>query len=439
MAKTYKKRRKLDTRSFIELAKEVHGDKYIYDKSIFVATKKKLTITCPIHGDFEQLPKNHLTGCGCFQCFGSPTKTTEQFIIDARKVHGDKYDYSKVNYVNNDTEVPIICPDHGIFYQKPNAHLNGKGCADCSGTKKLTQEEFINRCIQKHNGFYTYDKTIYRGMNDYIIVTCPVHGDFEQLAAGHIRGKGCKDCAGTFTKTTEQFIEDAKKVHGDEYDYSKSKYINAMTPIEIICREHGSFWQRPNAHLGGKGCFECYGFKLITQEEFIERCTEKHNGFYIYDKTVYTGSKYMITVTCPIHGDFQQIASSHLFGKGCAQCAHLISTQELELREFLGTIYENEMIFNSRAFIKPKELDIYLPDIRVGFEFNGEYWHNLYEENEPGYHDYKRQLCKDNNIQLVEIWFKDWTEYNKETKNEIELFLLDLDTSLDYKHIQVNK
>lgn len=115
--------------------------------------------------------------------------------------------------------------------------------------------------------------------DDYIIVTCPIHGDFKQLAAGHIRGKGCKDCAGTITKTTEQFIIDARKVHGDEYDYSKSKYINAMTYIEIICRKHGSFWQKPNTHLIGKGCFECYGSKMLTQEEFINRCIENIMGF----------------------------------------------------------------------------------------------------------------------------------------------------------------
>lgn len=158
--------------------------------------------------------------------------------------------------------------------------------------KKLSQEEFIKRCKKKHNNYYSYDKTVYTGMSndDYIIVTCPIHGDFKQLAAGHIRGKGCKDCAGTITKTTEQFIIDARKVHGDEYDYSKSKYINAMTYIEIICRKHGSFWQKPNTHLIGKGCFECYGSKMLTQEEFINRCIEKHNGFYIYDKTIYTGS-----------------------------------------------------------------------------------------------------------------------------------------------------
>lgn len=264
--------------------------------------------------------------------------------------------------------------------------------------KKLSQEEFIERCKKKHNNYYSYDKTVYTGMSndDYIIVTCPIHGDFKQLAAGHIRGKGCKDCAGTITKTTEQFIIDARKVHGDEYDYSKSKYINAMTYIEIICRKHGLFWQKPNTHLIGKGCFECYGSKMLTQEEFINRCIEKHNGFYIYDKTVYTGCNYTITITCPIHGDFQQKAGAHLYGQGCSQCAHLISTQELELREFLGTIYENEMIFNSRAFIKPKELDIYLPDIKTAFEYNGNYWHALYEENDPGYHDYKRQLCKNN-------------------------------------------
>ena len=305
--------------------------------------------------------------------------------------------------------------------------------------KKLSQEEFIERCKKKHNNYYSYDKTVYTGMSndDYIIVTCPIHGDFKQLAAGHIRGKGCKDCAGTITKTTEQFIIDARKVHGDEYDYSKSKYINAMTYIEIICRKHGSFWQKPNTHLIGKGCFECYGSKMLTQEEFINRCIEKHNGFYIYDKTIYTGCNYTITITCPVHGDFQQKAGAHLYGQGCSQCAHLISTQELELREFLGTIYENEMIFNSRAFIKPKELDIYLPDIKTAFEYNGNYWHALYEENDPGYHDYKRQLCKNAGITLIEVWGNDWTEFNKETKNEIKDFF-SAKRLKEYKHIQIS-
>ena len=230
--------------------------------------------------------------------------------------------------------------------------------------KKLLQEEFIERCKKKHNGYYSYDKTVYTGMSndDYIIVTCPIHGDFKQLAAGHIRGKGCKDCAGTITKTTEQFIIDAKKVHGDEYDYSKSKYINAMTYIEIICRKHGSFWQKPNTHLIGKGCFECYGSKMLTQEEFINRCIEKH--------------------------------------------------------------------------IKPKELDIYLPDIKTAFEYNGNYWHALYEENDPGYHDYKRQLCKDAGITLIEVWGDDWTKFNKETKNEIKDFFL-AKRLKEYKHISI--
>lgn len=179
--------------------------------------------------------------------------------------------------------------------------------------------------------------------------------------------------------------------------------------------------------------------KKLSQEEFIERCKKKHNNYYSYDKTVYTGMSNddYIIVTCPIHGDFQQKAGAHLYGQGCSQCAHLISTQELELREFLGTIYENEMIFNSRAFIKPKELDIYLPDIKTAFEYNGNYWHALYEENDPGYHDYKRQLCKNAGITLIEVWGNDWTEFNKETKNEIKDFF-SAKRLKEYKHIQIS-
>ena len=123
---------KITTSEFIERAKSVHGDRYDYSKTFITSMVKNTTITCPIHGDFETRAANHLLGVGCSECSGNKKLTTESFIKKAHLVHGDRYDYSKVNYVGAKTKVVIICKEHGEFLQTPNNHLRGKGCPQCS-------------------------------------------------------------------------------------------------------------------------------------------------------------------------------------------------------------------------------------------------------------------------------------------------------------------
>ena len=122
----------MDTKEFIEKAKKVHGEKYNYSKVKYVNTMTKVCIICPIHGEFLQTPNKHLSGNNCPKCsHQSYLHTTDSFIKEAKKIHGDKYDYSKVNYINSHTKVCIICKEHGEFWQTPNAHLRGKGCKSC--------------------------------------------------------------------------------------------------------------------------------------------------------------------------------------------------------------------------------------------------------------------------------------------------------------------
>lgn len=121
---------------FIKKSNEKHNNFYSYDKFIYKNSHTKSTITCPIHGDFEMSPTNHLNGCGCPKCKTEKLKqtfssNTEEFIKKARKIHQDKYDYSKVNYVNRKTLITIICPIHGEFQQTPASHLTHRGCPIC--------------------------------------------------------------------------------------------------------------------------------------------------------------------------------------------------------------------------------------------------------------------------------------------------------------------
>ncbi len=120
--------------------------------------------------------------------------TIETFLERARCVHGDKYDYSNVVYVNKDTKVAIICPEHGLFYQTPHNHAAGKGCPKCVANYKLTQDDFIRKAKEVHGTNYDYTKTVYTKNAAKVIITCPMHGDFEQEANSHLQGHGCPVC-----------------------------------------------------------------------------------------------------------------------------------------------------------------------------------------------------------------------------------------------------
>ena len=205
------------TDSFIEKAKSIFGDKYDYSKIKYTRAHDYVTVVCPIHGEFKIKAYHLLNGGGCRKCADelharkTREKAAKTFVEKAIKVHGSKYDYSKVNYITNRTPICIICPIHGEFYQKPHEHLAGNGCQKC--------------------------------------------------AAEQIKQKLL------FTK--EQFIQKAKEIHGDKYDYSRVEYVNFTTPVEIICPKHGVFKQRPVVHLCQKcGCPKCV---LKSQNEFFNR------------------------------------------------------------------------------------------------------------------------------------------------------------------------
>jgi len=188
-------------------------------------------------------------------------KTTKEFIKEAIKTHGDKYDYSKTKYVNAVTKVEIICPQHGSFIQRPNDHINGAGCPSCSGKKRRTTKDFILEAVKIHGDKYDYSLVEYRNKSAKVKIICPEHGVFEQAANVHLKGNGCKYCSGKkFTK--EMFVKKAIEKHGDKYNYSNVIYVDNDTKVEIVCKEHGSWHTTPSNHLKGTGCPKCtkYGF-----------------------------------------------------------------------------------------------------------------------------------------------------------------------------------
>lgn len=262
----------MTTEEFIQKAKAIHGDKYDYSKVEYVNATTKVRIMCPKHGEFWQRPSEHLRGAGCQKCgheyvVNLRKKTKEWFLQKAREVHGNLYDYSKVDFVNVSTKVCIVCHKHGDFWQTPHGHIQGYGCPECSrlhaaNLRKKTNEEFIEEARQIHGSKYDYSKVQYKDAKTPVTIICPMHREFRQTPYNHLKGSCCPKCqkeriASMQRKTTKWFVEEAKRIHGDKYDYSKVGYIDSYTKVCIICPKHGEFWQMPGNHLKGHGCVKC--------------------------------------------------------------------------------------------------------------------------------------------------------------------------------------
>lgn len=180
----------------------------------------------------------------------------EEFIQRSVKVHGNRYDYSNVVYVNAHTNVEIICEKHGPFWQEPSNHMKGWGCLRCNKVEKrrLGVDEFIVRSKSIHGNKYDYSKVIYVNNKTPVEIICSQHGSFWQRPEKHLIGHICPFCCKNFKDTTKSFIEKARKVHGSLYDYSKVDYVDQHTKVCIIDPIFGEFWQEPISHLNGRGC-----------------------------------------------------------------------------------------------------------------------------------------------------------------------------------------
>ena len=209
-----------------------------------------------------------------------------------KKYIGDKYDYSKIEYKGNKTKVCIICKEHGEFWITPSNILNGRGCKHCKFDKLRTyfsssKDEFITKAIEVHSGKYDYSKVEYVNSQTKVCIICPKHGEFWQTPNIHLRGGGCKKCSTIKVhdlqkSTTEQYIERAREVHGNKYDYSKIEYKGNKTKVCIICPIHGEFWQNASSHLQGRGCSLCNKSHL---EKYVKNILEENNINYIQEKS----------------------------------------------------------------------------------------------------------------------------------------------------------
>lgn len=361
----------------IQRAKKVHGDKYDYSKTFFNKVTDDVTIICPIHGEFTQQMRQHYRGQGCPECgfekrANSKRDTTESFIKKATEIWGDLYDYSKVDYIDTKTKVTLICKTHGDFLIIPGDHLNlHRGCPYCGNKRK---------------------------------------GAFRK-------------------KTTEDFISTAREVKGDNYTYEKTEYITNRDKITVTCKKHGDFLTNPYNFLHGSSCPWCAREKQaleqrLTKPEFIFRARKAHGDKYDYSKVDYIDGKTPVKIICPIHGEFEQKPYYHLAGNGCPVCGLRESKAENEIYDFCCELIGQENIVrNTRKEIYPYEIDIYIPSLKIGIEYNGVLWHSDRYNNDQNYHLKKLEKCNENCIKLIQVFEDEFVNNRELVLNKIRHIL----------------
>lgn len=278
--------------------------------------------------------------------------------------------------------------------------------------RKLTRDEFINRCIRIHGDKYDYSMVEYKCSKTKVKIICKSHGIFEQVPNNHLMGKGCNICKPNFGEKLrlEDFIEMSNKIHNFEYDYSLVNYINNKTKVKIICKKHGTFEQEPRSHLSGLKCATCQGNKKITKVDFIERCSVIFDNKYDYSESEIDGTKSKTIIKCPKHGHFRQVVESHIRGHGCPKCKD--SKGEKIISWFLDKNkikYETQKMFDGCFDVRKLRFDFYIPNMNTCIEFDGRHH---FEEIEYGIHKLedtikkdkiKNKFCEENKIRLIRI------------------------------------
>lgn len=295
----------------------------------------------------------------------------EEFIDRSRNIHGDKYDYSRVNYTNCMNLVEIVCSRHGIFQQTPLNHIQGHVCKKCAREEIAFNQrksiEFIEKSNLKYGYKYDYSKVNYINRRTKVSIICPIHGDFEETPINHLTRNGCNECSRSerILLNSLNFIKKSKKIHGDKYDYSNVNYLSDKIKVSIICPIHGEFKQQPNTHLNGVGCPSC--------------------------------------------------SSS----KGESRISNFLISN--------GISFKREHKFLDCSYKKPLPFDFYLDDHNICIEYDGQqhqksinfFGGELYFRNIKTRDEIKNKYCLENNIRILRITYNDYNNIEKIIGNEL--------------------
>lgn len=328
----HKAHNKLSQEEVLKQFKETHGDSFDYSNSVYVDIHTPIEVRCKKHDYiFRPTPKNHKNGSKCYYCgreaqIDKAKKNKEQFINEIFEIYGDKYDVSNSDYVNTKTEIEVLCKTHGVFYKKPSDLLDGNACKKCgknANTKSSNKDVFIEEAKKVYGDKDDYTETNIVSARDKIKVRCIKHNyTFQKGIQTYLLGYGCPKCSvenysKVRTKTTDDFIKEARETHKDSWDYTNTIYKGSKLKLDIVCKIHGVFSQYPKNHTSGNGCPKCSweefknnsssylreGYIKIANGRkaiiYLIKCRNENEEFYKIGKTIHKVNKRFIKSNIP--------------------------------------------------------------------------------------------------------------------------------------------
>lgn len=358
----------------------------------------------------------------------SGLKRFNKFVAKANLLHNNKYIYEIIEPFYKNPKVICICKNCGRkFIQTVANHYRYTGCI-CE-KNLIKQKNFIKKAILIHNNKYDYSEVKYKTADTPVKIYCKQCGIFfEQTPDSHLDGCGCHICNKHELYNTEKFIQKAKQIHKNKFDYSQVNYINMRTKIKIRCKKcNRIFEQTPALHLHSKHCPICFGTYQYTENEIIQKAKQIHGDKYEYLNIENYKNKYSyLLIRCKkCNKIFKQRISSHFAGSGCIYCKQSKGEKFIENWLINNKIeYESQKRFKDCKNKNPLPFDFYLPKLNTCIEYQGEHH---YESNRYFKHDtleyrqkndqIKRNYCNKNNLKLIEIKYNDNIE--KKLKEEL--------------------
>jgi Zn finger protein HypA/HybF involved in hydrogenase expression len=321
----------------------------------------------------------------------SRIKTKDDFIIKSIIEHGEKYDYSKVNYFTTKQKVEILCNEHGPFFQSPANHIKGQGCPECGRIARATSQrysskEFINSVQEIHKNKYDYSEVNYINSQTKVQIICHKHGPFYMKPNSHYNGQGCPKCGRISARENivldySIFLERAEKVHANRYEYVENTYKNYTTKMQMFCSEHGFFEQTPHSHISMKtGCPLCGKLSAgVSNQKGWEVVSNMfisvHGDRYNYDSSSYLDVSHKMRIECSRHGWFEQKPYQHYFGHGCIKCSDEENAEKKKIT-FLEFIEKSLEIHGKKySYDHSNYVDIFTP-IYITCSKHGEFLQN---------------------------------------------------------------
>lgn len=364
---------RIDDETYLARIRAIHGDTYTFTGVVTRQERgrpvRSYTGVCPKHGDFTVSVRAALRGCGCTACgyekvSESKRKSKEEYIKEATKLHNGRYEYTDVTYEPK-AVFHAICPKHGPFKQAADTHLSGHACPPCGYELQAdktsdTFEDIVNKARSTHGDRYEYLNQVKEGSINYLLISCPTHGEFLQRASSHVYGLGCPKCAADRTS-------DRRKV---------------------------------------------------TDESWFSRATKVHGDRYLYNSVIRSRNEVTrLSIDCKKHGNFVQIAKDHLNGSGCPTCGDRITKPNQELSQFLtdlSVVHELEFrIPNNRQY-----LDLFVPEAKFAVELHGIYWHSE-EYRSASYHADKHKAAAKAGIRILHVFDDEWNSKQEIVKRAI--------------------